>query len=51
MAAMPSGVLAYVLAEKHEVTKDDTSFAIVVTTLLSALTVAVAIAAAQWAAA
>lgn len=51
MAAMPSGVLAYVLAEKHEATKDDTSFAIVVTTLLSALTVAVAIAAAQWGAA
>lgn len=50
MAAMPSGVLAYVLAEKYEAAKEDASLAIVVTTLLSALTVAVVIAVAQWAA-
>ena len=49
MAAMPTGVVAYVLAEKYRAAVEDTSMGIVVNTLLSVLSLPLVIAATQWA--
>ena len=50
MAAMPTAVVAYVLAEKYHAAAQDTSFGILSNTLASVLSLPVVIALAQWAA-